>query len=104
MQRRICPGRHFAEAMLWFAIATILATTRLSKAKDEFGNEILPSAAFTGDTVRYVRDERNVSANFTIDVLAIAAHSRSLIGLNRDLHPLHYSFTTASRTQPSIAH
>jgi len=49
--RRICPGQHFADAMLWFAIATILATARLSKAKDEFGNEILPFVAFTGDTV-----------------------------------------------------
>jgi len=84
--------------MLWFAIATILATTRLSKAKDEFGNEILPSAAFTGDTVRYVRYERNVSAQLTIDVLAIAAHSRSLIELKHDLHPLHYSFMNVSRT------
>jgi len=38
--RRICPGRHFAEWALWAAVASILSTVRISKAKDSQGNEI----------------------------------------------------------------
>lgn len=38
--RRICPGRHFATRSLWAAIVSILATLRLSKARDENGHEI----------------------------------------------------------------
>ncbi|KAG2043714.1 hypothetical protein BDR03DRAFT_939713, partial [Suillus americanus] len=38
--RRICPGRHFAELSLWAAIASILSTVRITKAKDSEGKEI----------------------------------------------------------------
>jgi hypothetical protein len=38
--RRICPGRHFAEWALWAAVASILSTVRISKAKDSQGKEI----------------------------------------------------------------
>ncbi|KAG1879711.1 cytochrome P450 [Suillus subluteus] len=38
--RRICPGRHFAELSLWAAMASILSTVRITKAKDSEGKEI----------------------------------------------------------------
>ncbi|KIL67639.1 hypothetical protein M378DRAFT_73397, partial [Amanita muscaria Koide BX008] len=38
--RRICPGRHMAELMVWQVIALALATFNISKAKDKNGNEI----------------------------------------------------------------
>ncbi|KAG6914803.1 hypothetical protein DXG01_015234 [Tephrocybe rancida] len=44
--RRICPGRHFGDGSLWLAIATILSTITITKAVDEFGQEILPEVRF----------------------------------------------------------
>ncbi|KAJ8520800.1 hypothetical protein ONZ45_g2406 [Pleurotus djamor] len=44
--RRICPGRHVATASVWIAVATILATLDVSRAKDELGNEIIPPREF----------------------------------------------------------
>ncbi|KAF7364910.1 O-methylsterigmatocystin oxidoreductase [Mycena venus] len=38
--RRICPGRHSADATVWAAIVSILATFNIAKAKDSAGNEI----------------------------------------------------------------
>jgi len=38
--RRICPGRHLAEASLWSAMACLLTVFKFSKAKDESGREI----------------------------------------------------------------
>jgi len=38
--RRICPGRHVAESILWLELACILSTFSISKAKDENGSEI----------------------------------------------------------------
>lgn len=45
--RRICPGRHLADASLWIAVASILATITISKALDENGKEITPEVGFT---------------------------------------------------------
>jgi len=45
--RRICPGRHVADASMWIAIASVLATLSISKALDESGKEITPRVAFT---------------------------------------------------------
>ncbi|THH03724.1 hypothetical protein EW145_g6055 [Phellinidium pouzarii] len=42
--RRICPGRHFAEASIWLAIANILAVFDISPALDDNGREISPEA------------------------------------------------------------
>ncbi|KAL5530920.1 hypothetical protein ACEPAG_3796 [Sanghuangporus baumii] len=44
--RRICPGRHFAEADLWLAMASILAVFDILPAVDERGTEILPKVEF----------------------------------------------------------
>jgi len=41
--RRICPGRHLGTASIWIAVATMLATLEISKAKDINGQEIEPS-------------------------------------------------------------
>ncbi|KAB5588625.1 Cytochrome P450 family protein [Ceratobasidium theobromae] len=41
--RRKCPGSHYAEAMLHISIASILATFRISRAKDLEGKEDIPS-------------------------------------------------------------
>lgn len=38
--RRICVGRHFADASVWAVIAKILAVFTIEKAKDENGVEI----------------------------------------------------------------
>ncbi|KAG2336895.1 cytochrome P450 [Suillus weaverae] len=38
--RRICPGRYTADASLWSAIVTILATLDISPAKDDRGKDI----------------------------------------------------------------
>ncbi|KIJ14780.1 hypothetical protein PAXINDRAFT_12350 [Paxillus involutus ATCC 200175] len=38
--RRLCPGRHTADASLWASIATMLATLEFTLAKDAEGNDI----------------------------------------------------------------
>ncbi|EIW84509.1 cytochrome P450 [Coniophora puteana RWD-64-598 SS2] len=38
--RRICPGKHLANASLWIAIASLLAVFRFEKAKDDNGMEV----------------------------------------------------------------
>ncbi|KAF9223390.1 cytochrome P450 [Gyrodon lividus] len=38
--RRICVGRHIADASVWSAIVLILAIFRITKCKDEQGNEV----------------------------------------------------------------
>ncbi|EIW84426.1 cytochrome P450 [Coniophora puteana RWD-64-598 SS2] len=41
--RRICPGRHFAHAAVWIAMAQILATFTIEKAKDSSGHPVEPA-------------------------------------------------------------
>ncbi|EMD37797.1 hypothetical protein CERSUDRAFT_154684 [Gelatoporia subvermispora B] len=43
--RRICPGRHFVQDLLWITFASILTAFTISKAVDERGMEITPDAA-----------------------------------------------------------
>ncbi|KIJ04998.1 hypothetical protein PAXINDRAFT_21723 [Paxillus involutus ATCC 200175] len=38
--RRLCPGRHTADASLWTSIATMLATLEFTLAKDAEGKQI----------------------------------------------------------------
>lgn len=38
--RRICPGRHLAEASIWSGMVCLLAVFNFSRAKDETGKEI----------------------------------------------------------------
>lgn len=44
---RICPGRYLADASVWMALATILATLHLEKAKSPQGNDILVDWEYT---------------------------------------------------------
>lgn len=39
---RVCPGRFLAEDSLWIAVATIIATLTISRARGEDGAEIIP--------------------------------------------------------------
>ncbi|KAK7046397.1 cytochrome P450 [Favolaschia claudopus] len=52
--RRRCPGRHMADAGLWVAIASILASFDITKAMDEHGREIEPSYEFDAGFIKYV--------------------------------------------------
>ncbi|GJE96513.1 cytochrome P450 [Phanerochaete sordida] len=45
--RRICPGRYFAQDLLWLTIANVLATFKLERPLDEDGREIELSGEFT---------------------------------------------------------
>ncbi|KAJ8596623.1 CyP450 monooxygenase [Rhizopogon salebrosus TDB-379] len=45
--RRVCPGRFFADGVLWAAFVQILATLRFSKAKDMNGRPIEIDPVFT---------------------------------------------------------
>ena len=52
--RRICPGRHFAEASIWSAIVTILATLDIVKCEDKQGNGIPVDPKWSPNTVSYI--------------------------------------------------
>ncbi|KAF4120872.1 Cytochrome P450 [Geosmithia morbida] len=45
--RRICVGKHLAEASVWIAIAQILSTLKIGRAVDGNGNEIIPVEELT---------------------------------------------------------
>ncbi|KAI0093002.1 cytochrome P450 [Irpex rosettiformis] len=51
--RRICPGRHLAEANIWLAIARILSVFTVTKAKDENGKPIEPVIKWGTGLVRH---------------------------------------------------
>jgi cytochrome P450 len=38
--RRLCPGKDFSDAMVWLAIVSVLSMFKISKSRDENGNEI----------------------------------------------------------------
>ncbi|PPQ78261.1 hypothetical protein CVT25_011720 [Psilocybe cyanescens] len=38
--RRVCVGKHFASAIIWLTVVSILATFKIEKARDETGKEI----------------------------------------------------------------
>jgi hypothetical protein len=52
--RRICPGRYFAEDILFLNMANILAVFKIEKAVDELGNVIEPRAEFNSGLLRCV--------------------------------------------------
>ncbi|KAF9062974.1 cytochrome P450 2 Le.CYP2 [Rhodocollybia butyracea] len=51
--RRVCVGRYVADNMVWLAIASVLATLDLRKAKDDDGREIHISGEFTPHFFRH---------------------------------------------------
>nr|GAT50887.1 cytochrome P450 [Mycena chlorophos] len=44
--RRLCPGRHMAQASVWIIVASVLATFNITKARDESEKEIEPTYEF----------------------------------------------------------
>ncbi|PCH38759.1 cytochrome P450, partial [Wolfiporia cocos MD-104 SS10] len=48
--RRICPGRHLADANVWILVASIISVFDIAKAHDPFGNEISPTAKMEPDS------------------------------------------------------
>ncbi|KAG0697623.1 cytochrome P450 [Suillus ampliporus] len=52
--RRACPGRYAADASLWSAIVTMLATLDFSLAKDDQGNVIEFTPKFTTGLTQYL--------------------------------------------------
>ena len=53
--RRLCPGRHLADASVWLAVATVLSSFTISRAKDHMGNDIVPTGEISDGAVAYVR-------------------------------------------------
>ncbi|TBU23430.1 cytochrome P450 [Dichomitus squalens] len=51
--RRICPGRHFAEASLFIMIASVLHTLTIDQAVDQHGESIAPEAKMTYGVLSY---------------------------------------------------
>ncbi|KAI1790108.1 cytochrome P450 [Ganoderma leucocontextum] len=51
--RRICPGRHFAEASLFIMIASVLHTLTIDSAMDERGKPIAPEAKMSHGVISY---------------------------------------------------
>ena len=50
---RVCPGRYLADASLWIAMASILATLDVTKAIGDDGKEITPPLKFISGIARY---------------------------------------------------
>ncbi|PPQ94401.1 hypothetical protein CVT25_002489 [Psilocybe cyanescens] len=44
--RRICPGAHIGQSLQWIVAASILSAFKISRAIDENGNEIKPTAEY----------------------------------------------------------
>jgi cytochrome P450 len=53
--RRICPGRHIADASLFTMVATLLATVDVVRAKDAQGNEIVPDVDVTSGILSHTK-------------------------------------------------
>ncbi|KAI0267098.1 cytochrome P450 [Gloeopeniophorella convolvens] len=69
--RRICPGRQFADTVLWLTIATTLSVFRVSKVMKD-GVEVTPSAQFMGNVIRRPVD-------FECDIRPRSARAEELI-------------------------
>jgi cytochrome P450 len=52
--RRVCPGQHLADALVFLACTTALATLRIEKAVDGTGVPIEPTFEYRGKFVTYV--------------------------------------------------
>jgi len=52
--RRVCPGTHIAQASIWIAIASILATFNIKPSKNAAGEDVTPPLEFVSGLVGYV--------------------------------------------------
>ena len=48
--KRICPGRHFVDAIIFIVTSSVLAVFNVTKAKDENGDEIPVTVAVTASS------------------------------------------------------
>jgi cytochrome P450 len=53
--RRVCPGRFIADATMFIAIATLLATVDIIRAKDADGVDIVPEVDSTSGIVCHAK-------------------------------------------------
>ena len=69
--RRVCIGKHLAEASVWVAVASMLSSMNIEKGRDDRGNEIEPEVELTSGLTSHPkrfacrivpRDERAVEA------------------------------------------
>jgi cytochrome P450 len=48
--KRICPGRHFVDAIIFIVTSSVLAVFNVTKARDENGDEIPVTVAVTASS------------------------------------------------------
>ncbi|KAG8771280.1 hypothetical protein FRC12_003714 [Ceratobasidium sp. 428] len=51
--RRLCPGIHVAQQLLWLAVSNTLANFNTTKAKDKDGLEVTPEERYTNDIISH---------------------------------------------------
>ena len=78
--RRGCPGKAFAEANLWLAIANIIAVMDIRKVLGEDGNPITPAGEFEPGAIRWVKEQYNEDAT-SFDLFSSDIRSRSSVQL-----------------------
>ncbi|KAG8788910.1 hypothetical protein FRC12_014072 [Ceratobasidium sp. 428] len=49
--RRLCPGMHYAEASIFIAVVSLLASYKITPAKDQDGKDIIPSTEGIADSM-----------------------------------------------------
>ncbi|OSD03845.1 cytochrome P450 [Trametes coccinea BRFM310] len=54
--RRICPGREFADNLIWLAMASVISLFDIRKAVDSHGKEITPAATYCSGFVSHPHD------------------------------------------------
>ena len=64
---RMCPGKQLADNIIFITIASILSVFRISKQRDELGNEIPVYPSFGDDSL--VRLVSVFSMNWRVDTI-----------------------------------
>ncbi|KAI0353717.1 cytochrome P450 [Trametes cingulata] len=75
--RRVCPGRFYAEALLWTTLSGVLATTRISQPPDTpfVMPEIIDGTIIRYEEFPYVLEERFEGAAELVRAAAAEAHA-----------------------------
>ncbi|EJD42952.1 cytochrome P450 [Auricularia subglabra TFB-10046 SS5] len=96
--RRRCPGRHFADASAWLAIATVLACFDITPAKDENGNDIAPQTELRTGAVTCVRE-------FPCEIRPRSEETRRMLAeaAEHPIAPLRISTTSSAAVSASAA-
>jgi hypothetical protein len=79
--RRVCVGRHLADASLFAAVSTVLATMNIIRAKDAQGKEIVPEVAQSSGFLSHPKP-------FSYALECRSAKSRVLLGAAMDYNEL----------------